>query len=65
MGIWHGTYQVKAGDHEAIYANMPIFGLSAAGRHIPTGRKAQTTSARIGLSGTDEPAVTTYSSIPS
>jgi hypothetical protein len=31
-GIWHETYVVRAGDYEAIYANMPAFGLGKAGR---------------------------------
>ncbi|HEV8297067.1 MAG TPA: DUF4188 domain-containing protein [Acidimicrobiales bacterium] len=34
-GIWHETYLVKAGDYEAIYGNMPPFGLGKAGRVIP------------------------------
>ncbi|HYO40754.1 MAG TPA: DUF4188 domain-containing protein [Nocardioidaceae bacterium] len=29
-GIWHETYLVRAGDYEAIYANMPPFGLGRA-----------------------------------
>lgn len=29
-GIWHETYLVKAGQYEAIYSNMPAFGLGAA-----------------------------------
>jgi Monooxygenase af470-like len=60
VGIWHETYRVRAGDYEAIYANMPIFGLAAAGRHVPVSRKAHTAGARIGLSRVDQPAVTTY-----
>jgi hypothetical protein len=30
VGIWHETYQVRAGDYEAIYTGMPPFGLSGA-----------------------------------
>ena len=30
-GIWHETYLVRAGEYEAIYANMPPFGLGKAG----------------------------------
>jgi hypothetical protein len=26
-GIWHETYLVRAGEYEAVYANMPPFGL--------------------------------------
>jgi hypothetical protein len=31
-GIWHETYLVRAGEYEAIYGNMPPFGLGKAGR---------------------------------
>jgi hypothetical protein len=34
-GIWHETYLVRAGDYEAIYGNMPPFGLGKAGRLVP------------------------------
>jgi hypothetical protein len=42
-GIWHETYLVRAGDHEAIYANMPPFGLGKAGTLVPM---AEGTTAR-------------------
>src|SRR5205807_10318883 len=32
VGIWHETYSVPAGHYEAIYNNMPAFGL---GRVLP------------------------------
>jgi len=39
VGIWHETYQVKAGTYECVYHNMPPFGLGAVGNLIPaTGR---------------------------
>ena len=31
VGVWHETYQVRAGQYESVYANMPMFGLAAAG----------------------------------
>jgi hypothetical protein len=34
-GIWHETYLVRAGEYEAIYGNMPPFGLGQAGRLVP------------------------------
>jgi len=34
-GIWHETYLVRAGEYEAVYNNMPAFGLGAAGRLEP------------------------------
>jgi hypothetical protein len=60
VGIWHETFKVRAGEYEAVYGNMPVFGLAAAGRHLPAGRKADTAAARIGASETDEPAVEPY-----
>ena len=34
-GIWHETYLVRADEYEAIYANMPPFGLGKAGALEP------------------------------
>jgi hypothetical protein len=34
-GIWHETYLVRAGEYEAIYGNMPPFGLGKASRLVP------------------------------
>jgi hypothetical protein len=31
VGIWHETYQIKAGGYETIYGNMPPFGLGKVG----------------------------------
>ena len=60
VGIWHETFQVRAGEYEAIYGNMPVFGLAAASAHRPVGRKGQTAAARIGVSAEDKPAVEPY-----
>ena len=32
VGVWHETYQVRAGEYETTYVNMPRVGLAAAGR---------------------------------
>jgi hypothetical protein len=34
-GIWHETYLVRAGEYEAVYGNIPPFGLARAGRLVP------------------------------
>jgi hypothetical protein len=34
VGIWHETYRVRAGEHESIYVNLPVFGLAAAGQSV-------------------------------
>lgn len=48
VGIWHETYLVKRGQYEAIYANMPIFGLASATEHLPVGRRRDTARRRLG-----------------
>jgi hypothetical protein len=60
VGIWHETLRVRAGEYEAIYGNMPVFGLAAAGRHLPVARKGQTAVVRIGQQTDDEPPVAPY-----
>lgn len=37
VGIWHETYLINPGNYEAIYGNMPIFGLAGATKHVPVG----------------------------
>ena len=40
VGIWHETYQCRAGEYEAVYSGMPPFGLGAVGKLVPaSGRK--------------------------
>lgn len=45
VGIWHETFRVRAGEYEAVYGNMPVFGLTAAGSHVPAARKGNTAAA--------------------
>lgn len=60
VGIWHETYQVAAGQYEAVYGNMPVYGLAKAAEHTPaTGRKE---TARRRMGGESEPAVPTPAS---
>lgn len=60
VGIWHETYKVRAGEYEAVYGNMPVFGLAAAMNHVPVGQKAQSAAGRIDATATDDPAVEPY-----
>lgn len=53
-GIWHETYLVRAGEYEAVYANMPPYGLAKAGRMEPLGKDV---SARDRLRSRVESAV--------
>jgi Domain of unknown function (DUF4188) len=34
IGIWHETYHVRASEYEAIYNNMPPFGLGKVGKQL-------------------------------
>ena len=34
-GIWHETFLVRSGEYEAIYGNMPVYGLGKASRLVP------------------------------
>lgn len=53
VGIFHETYQVQPGQYEAIYANMPVFGLAQATQHLPITGRRQSARGRIG--GEDAP----------
>lgn len=46
-GIWHETYLVRAGEHEAIYGNMPRFGLAKAFEHLPITHPTKTARQRL------------------
>jgi hypothetical protein len=39
-GVWHETYRIAPGSFEAIYVNMPRYGLAAAVEHAPVMRGA-------------------------
>lgn len=50
FGIWHETYLIQATHYEAIYNNMPCFGLAKAAQHIKIER-GSADSARGRLTG--------------
>ena len=56
VGIWHETYEVPAGKFEAIYGNMPVFGLAKATNHVPAVGGMATARRRI-QKGDNKPAV--------
>ena len=47
VGIWHETYLINPGNYEAIYGNMPIFGLAAATKHVPVAGIRETARQRV------------------
>lgn len=63
FGIWHETFMVKAGQYEAVYNNMPEFGLAKASEWVPAAGKQNTAKGRLQLSdGSDEPVYEEYPS---
>jgi len=59
LGIWHETYMVPAGGFEAMYGNMPVIGLAAAGSMVPIGA-GSTAAQRAGLDRDDVAPVPGY-----
>lgn len=47
VGIFHETYLVSAGRYEAIYANMPEFGLGKAGSIAPAVGRLHSAQSRL------------------
>lgn len=47
VGIWHETYLSKKGSYEAVYNNMPRFGLAKVGKHVPATGKLSSASGRM------------------
>lgn len=56
-GIWHETYLVRSGEYEAVYGNMPAFGLGAATKVVPVAEsstaRGRLRAADLGLTGLD------------
>lgn len=50
VGVWHETYVIRPGQAEAIYANMPAFGLAAATAHEPVTKETGSAMRRLGAS---------------
>ena len=56
VGIWHETYLVKDGAHESVYNNMPRWGLSVAGTHVPAEGSRRSARGRLRQTdGSDQP----------
>lgn len=54
VGVWHETYLIEPNHYEAIYVNMPVFGLAAATQPVPATGHQGTARGRLG--GTQHPA---------
>jgi hypothetical protein len=56
VGIFHETYLVERGNYEAIYSNIPVFGLAKATEHVRAIGGRETARRRL-MRGENEPAV--------
>lgn len=54
VGVWHEAYLIEPMHYEAIYVNMPVFGLAAATQHVAATGHRETARGRLG--GTKHPA---------
>jgi Domain of unknown function (DUF4188) len=52
VGIFHETYSVRAGEYEAVYVNMPQFGLARASEMVPAVGQMQSAKSRMGRAET-------------
>lgn len=60
VGIWHETYVVPTDRIEAVYGNMPVFGLAAVGDHVPATGGRRSARTRMGRTDDRPPEVATY-----
>ena len=58
-GIWHETFLVRAGEYEAIYGNMPPYGLGKAADLVPLAESVERTPAPQGSGSRREGVRTT------
>ncbi|MER7396146.1 DUF4188 domain-containing protein [Streptomyces sp. NPDC000151] len=49
VGLYHENYLVPAGAYEAVYVDMPPYGLAAATGVLPVGSRGDTAADRLGL----------------
>jgi len=53
VGVFHETYLVQPDRIDAIYANMPAFGLGAATQIVPVSAGSETARRRVGAAAAD------------
>ena len=49
VGFYHETYTIEPGQVEAIYGNMPMFGLAKATRHTQVAAKTESARQRLAV----------------
>jgi hypothetical protein len=58
VGVWHETYLVRDGGFEALYGNMPTFGLAVAGEPAKLSRATRTAAGRRAANAGDSQPTT-------
>jgi hypothetical protein len=48
IGFYHETYTIQPGQVEAIYGNMPMFGLATATKHVEVAAGGESARQRLG-----------------
>ncbi|MBL1108193.1 DUF4188 domain-containing protein [Streptomyces sp. 5-8] len=56
VGIWHEAYVVPEGSYEAIYGDMPAFGLAAAYGQVPLEKRGRYAKDRFAHRSQQQPA---------
>lgn len=47
VAVYHETYEIKSGQYEAVYVNMPKYGLAKALKHMPVTPERNTANQRL------------------
>lgn len=55
VGIWHETYVIAPGQFEAVYGNMPRFGLAKAMGHVPATGNREAARSRLTVEAEAKP----------
>jgi len=54
VGIWHETYQIRAGAYECVYSGMPPFGLAKASLAVDAVGHLESARGRLGSGASQE-----------
>lgn len=57
VGIWHETFLVRAGEYEAVYRNMPPYGLGTVAPLAPASGRDHTAAGRLRRTDGDDAPV--------
>ena len=56
VGIWHETYQIRAGEYETVYSGMPRFGLGSVGTLVSASGRRESARGRFVREGSALPS---------